>query len=136
MARIQSTLKVNIVASITRTPHESTKLISSSAGLIKADDLSATSDRCYLGYLLDRAFGASTAVESSIKGTRIGRTAVVVGEIDDLENTTLVGLIGRGGHLAVEGACLADKGSGSEEERELHFEEWRLDWTVDILKRS
>lgn len=124
MARIQSTLKVNIVASIASTPHEGTKLISSSTGLIKADRTCQPDFKNIPSdYLLDRAFGASTAVESSIQSASVGRAAVVVGEVDDLENTTLVGFIGRGRHLAVEGACLADKGSGSQEQRELHSEE-------------
>lgn len=116
MARTQSTLKVNVVASITSTPHESTKLISSSAGLIEAD---RTCQICFgdmtSDYLLDRALGAGTAIESSVQSTSIGGTTVVVGEVDNLENTTLVGFIGRSGHLAVEGACLADKGSSSQE---------------------
>jgi hypothetical protein len=71
--------------------------------------------------LLQIACAASASIEATAEVARVGRSSLVILEVDILVNTTLIDEIVRGRHLAVEGTGVAEKGDGTEESGELHI---------------
>lgn len=64
--------------------------------------------------LRDWAFAGRATIEATTEGARIGGPGVVIGEVDNLESTTLIRFIVRGSHLAVEGTGMAEEGNGTQ----------------------
>ena len=79
-----------------------------------------------LNDLLDGALAAGAGIESSIQSSLVGRSSVVVGQVDGLVSATLVLQVGRCGHLTPEGVDLAGEGNGAQGNGELHVEHVEL----------
>lgn len=124
----ESTFEVDVVASVASPPQQSLELVTPGASLVEAvqsiSQISYMDKKFSINFvkvgLPDRALLGSARIESSIEGTRIGRPGVVVGEINELENTTFIDLVGRVSHLAVKGTCVASEGNGTKQNREFH----------------
>ena len=71
--------------------------------------------------LLQSACAASAPIETTTEVARVGRSSVIILEVDILVNTTFIGEIARGRHLAVEGTGVTEKGDATEEAEELHI---------------
>jgi hypothetical protein len=71
--------------------------------------------------LLQSVSAATASIEAPTEVARVGRSGVVISEVESLESTTLIDEIVRGSQLAVEGTGMAAKGGGTEEGEEFHI---------------
>jgi hypothetical protein len=127
MVSIQTTLEINVMASIIGFPHGSRKVIAlrvtlfSKAFYYTYQLKFASMKHRISDDLLDCTMVVDTTVESSPQFTLIDRPSIVVSQSDELEWFVLVDVVCRGRHLAIKGRGIACKRDGAENDRELHL---------------
>lgn len=123
MASIKGTSEVNIVTSITRSPHLGPELIPSGRVFLEANHMLAYVSLFVYINLLNIAFSARAGVETTNEKAVIFGSSSVINQVEFLGNlTTLALVIAIGAQLTVPGSRLAGQSERAENRGDLHID--------------
>jgi hypothetical protein len=123
MTSIKGTREINIVTSITRSPHLGPELIPSGRVFLEANHMSAYVILFVCINLLNIAFSARAAIETTNEKAIIFGPSGIVNQVKFLGNlATLALIIAIGTQLTVPGSRLAGQSKRAEDREDLHID--------------